>query len=74
MTDDKDRAVARQARQAGIAIAAGGVLAILAPVIVSGLGLPVRYEFLFYLIAIAAFIWALVVTARIWQKSRDKRD
>lgn len=61
----------RQGRQAAIAIAAGGLLAIFAPVIVHGLGLPFRFEFLIYLISVALFIWALVVTLRIWHKTRN---
>ena len=65
-----DESMARQGRQAALAIAGGGLLAILAPVLVSELGLPIRYEFLFYLVSMAAFIWALVVAVRIWHKTR----
>ncbi|RYH03276.1 hypothetical protein EU805_06015 [Salipiger sp. IMCC34102] len=61
---------ARQGRIAAIVIAAGGVLAILAPWLVAVTGLPPRFEILFYLISLAAFIWSLVVTVRIWQKTR----
>ena len=71
MSDRKPEEIARQGRQAALAIAAGGVLAILAPVLVYLIGLPVRFEFLFYLISVALFIWALVVALRIWHKSRD---
>ncbi|EAR49505.1 hypothetical protein OG2516_02933 [Oceanicola granulosus HTCC2516] len=67
-----DESTARQGRQAAIAISAGGLLAILAPVIVRALGLAPRVEILLYLVSLAAFIWALVVTARIWQKTRDR--
>ena len=35
------------------------------------LGLPGRYAVLIDLMALAAFIWALVATFRIWQKRRD---
>ena len=61
----------RQGRIAALVIAAAGLGSILAPWIVSVTGLPARYEILIYLIALAAFIWSLVVTVRIWQKTRD---
>ena len=35
------------------------------------LGLPGRYALLIDLMALAAFIWALAATFRIWQKRRD---
>ena len=60
----------RQGRIAALVIAAGGLLAILAPWLVAVLGLAPRFEILFYLISLAAFIWSLVVTVRIWQKTR----
>ena len=72
MSGGDETGIARQARQAALAIAGGGLLAILAPALSRGLGLPVRFEILLYLVSLAAFIWALVVTIRIWQKSRDK--
>ena len=61
----------RQGRIAALVIAAAGLGSILAPWIVAVTGLPARYEILIYLIALAAFIWSLVVTVRIWQKTRD---
>ena len=71
MTEKPDPDIARAGRQAALAIAGGGLLAIFAPGIVRVTGLPVRYEFLLYFISIACFIWALSVAARMWQK-RDK--
>ena len=70
MTDPARDDTGRQGRLAAVAIAIGGILAIFAPAIVHGLGLPFRFEFLIYLISVALFIWALVVTLRIWHKSR----
>jgi hypothetical protein len=35
------------------------------------LGLEARYVFLFDLLALAAFLWALIVTFQIWRKRRD---
>ena len=65
-----DAEIARQGRQAALAIAAGGLLAIFAPTLARLLGLDPRYEMLFYLISLAAFIWSLFVTYGIWQKRR----
>jgi hypothetical protein len=72
MIPDTDRQIARQARKAALAIAGGGLLAIVAPVLVRTAGLPLRFEVLLYLVALAAFVWALVVTWTIWQKTRKR--
>lgn len=72
MSADDDRQLARQARKAALAIAGGGLLAILAPVLVRTAGLSLRFEILLYLVALAAFVWALAVTYAIWQKTRDR--
>ncbi|MDV7145494.1 DUF5337 domain-containing protein [Tropicimonas sp. TH_r6] len=64
---DQDRAFARQGRVVAVVIALGGLLAIFAPVLVSLTGLPARYEILFYLASLAAFVWALVVAIRMWR-------
>ena len=71
MSGPLDPKLARQGRIAALVIAGAALLSIFAPVIVSGLGLAQRYEILILLFALAAFIWALVVALRIWQKSRD---
>jgi MFS family permease len=71
MSDRLDPKLARQGRIAALVIAGAALLSIFAPVIVGALGLPARYEILFLLFALAAFIWALVVAIRIWQNSRD---
>ena len=36
------------------------------------LGASPRVEMLFYLIALAAFIWSLVVTWKLWQNTKDR--
>ena len=72
MNEDRDQAIARQGRQAAIVIACAGLLSIFAPAITRGLGLAPRVEMLLYLISLAAFIWSLVVTWNLWQKTRDK--
>ena len=68
--DDKDQALARQAKLVSIVIAATMILWMLAQVIGRELGFGVRYIFLFDLFALAGFIWALVVTWQIWRKRR----
>jgi hypothetical protein len=64
---DPDRDTARQGRIVALVIAAGGLLAIFAPALVVVLGLPARYEMLFYFASLAAFVWALVVALRMWR-------
>lgn len=71
MSDRLDPKLARQGRIAALVIAGAALLSVFAPVIVRGLGLAARYEILILLFALAAFIWALVVAIRIWQKSRN---
>lgn len=71
MSDHLDPKLARQGRIAALVIAGAALLSVFAPVIVSGLGLPARYEILILPFALAAFIWSLVVAIRIWQKSRN---
>jgi len=66
-----ERALARRGRIVALVIAGAGLAAILAPYIVRAIGLAPRYEFLIYLAAMAAFLWALVVTWQIWQ-ARDR--
>ncbi len=71
MTDHSDADIARQGRTIAITIAVAGLLSIFAPGLVRLLGLAPRFEILLYLISLAAFFWALVVTWRLWQKTRD---
>lgn len=65
-----DKTLARKGRRLALAIAGAGVLAIIAPWLVATLGLPARYEFLFYLIAMAVFFYAIVVSLQLW-RARD---
>jgi hypothetical protein len=71
MSGEPDSALARKGRIAAVVIAASGLLAILAPWLTAALGLPLRFEFLFYLAAMAGFVWALVVSLQIW-RARDR--
>ncbi|SHJ30004.1 hypothetical protein SAMN04488012_10743 [Palleronia salina] len=74
MSEDKrpkDLALGRRARNVGIVMAVTMVLWMGAQFIGGQLGLPARFVFLFDLAALAAFIWALVVTYQIWRRSQE---
>ncbi|SFP70464.1 hypothetical protein SAMN04488047_11130 [Tranquillimonas alkanivorans] len=68
---DDDRALARQARLVAIVIAAVMILWMAGQWLGGELGLPARFVFLFDLLALAGFVWALIVTYQIWRKRRD---
>lgn len=68
----QDEALARQGRVVAVVIALGGLVALVAPWLTQILGLAPKYEMLFYLIALAAFVWALVVSFQIRHKLRKK--
>jgi len=67
----QDRANARQARLVAIVMIAAFVLWMGGQWLGPRLGLPVRYVFLFDLAALAAFLWAFIVTYQIWRRRRD---
>ncbi|MEX0284823.1 MAG: DUF5337 domain-containing protein [Paracoccaceae bacterium] len=71
MTQELEQALARKGRITGTVIAGAGLLAILAPWLVQVLGLPFRYEFLFYFFSLAAFVWAIVNIYHIWRARRE---
>jgi hypothetical protein len=70
-SDPGDMARARQARLVGIVLAATMVLWVGAQWVGGQMGWPPRYALLCDLAALAAFIWALVVTYQIWRKRRS---
>ncbi|HCP80416.1 MAG TPA: hypothetical protein DIT67_02065 [Octadecabacter sp.] len=72
MSNHPDQDTARMGRQVAIVIACAGLLSIFAPQLTRILGATPRVEMLFYLISLAGFIWSLVVTWKLWQKTRDK--
>jgi len=72
MTKPSDHTDAKQGRQAAIVIAVSGLLSVFAPALTRLLGAGTRVEMLFYLISLAGFIWSLVVTWKLWQKTKDK--
>ena len=71
MADPQDRHLAGQARLVAIVIAATMVLWMGAQLLGSSLGWPPRFVFLFDLAALAAFVWALIVTYRIRRARRN---
>ena len=73
MTHDprRDRQTARQARVVAMVIAATMILWMVAQWVSGELGLEARYAFLFDFLALAGFMWAMIVTYQIWRKRRD---
>ena len=72
MSTPSDKDIARQGRTVALVIAAAGLLAIFAPMMTRALGATPRVEMLLYLISLAGFIWSLVVTWNLWQKTKEK--
>lgn len=71
MARNTDQEIARQGRIVAVVIAGAMLLWIGAQVLGAKLGLPPRFAFLFDLLALAAFLWALVNIFWIWRKRRD---
>lgn len=63
----KVSAAARQGRIAALVIAGTGVLWLVAQYLGGAGKIPGRYMMLVDLAALAAFLWALIVTWRIWR-------
>jgi Family of unknown function (DUF5337) len=66
MTDP--RALTAAGRQAALVCAVAAILWIGAQWLGPSLGLPGQYAILFDLMALAAFVWAMVVTFRVWRR------
>ena len=71
MTPEQDSHLARQARLVALVIAVTMLVWLGAQWLGSRIGLDPRYVFLFDLVALAGFIWALVVAIRIWRQRRE---
>ena len=71
--EQRDMALAREARLVAVVIAATMVLWLGAQWLGGRAGWETRYVFLFDLAALAAFIWALVVTWRSWRRQKRPR-
>ena len=64
---EQARRLARKSRTVSLVIAGAMVIWLLAQVLGPQLGLPGRYALLVDFAALAALIWALVVTLQIWR-------
>jgi hypothetical protein len=71
--EEKDLALARDARLVAAVIAGTMVLWLGAQWLGGKAGWESRYVFLFDLAALAAFLWALVATWRIWRRGQRPR-
>ena len=69
--EQRDMALAREARQVAVVIAATMILWLGAQWLGGRAGWDTRYVFLFDLAALAAFFWALVVTFQIWRRNKS---
>ena len=71
MDRDPGQDIARQGRIVALVIAGAMLLWMGAQFVGAKLALEARYMFLIDLLALAAFVWALIVTYQIWRKRRD---
>jgi len=71
LSPDEDRALARQGRIVSLVIAGTMLLWLAAQVLGPRLGLDGKYALLVDFAALAAFVWALIVTYRIWRRRRE---
>ncbi|WP_158234112.1 DUF5337 domain-containing protein [Oceaniglobus indicus] len=69
---DPDLSLARQQRTAGLTIAAAMLIWLGAQAAGQQGILPVRWLFLFDFATLAAMVWAMVVTYRVWRARRDR--
>ena len=69
--DDKEMVLARQARLVAIVLIATVVLWLGAQKVGGEMGWPPKFVLLFDFAALAGFVWALVVTYRIWRARRN---
>ena len=67
MIPEHDRSLARQSRTVALVIAATTIVWLGGQWLGRELGLPGRYSLLIDLAALAGFIWAFVVTYRLWR-------
>ncbi|NBD28616.1 MAG: hypothetical protein GVY31_01085 [Alphaproteobacteria bacterium] len=72
MADQDRHAIAAAGRRIALVMVASALLSMFAPAIVDALGLAPRFAVLLTLFALAGFIWCLVVTFKLWQKTREK--
>jgi hypothetical protein len=63
----QDLSRARKARTVGTVLIVTMAIWLLVQIVGGEMGLPVRFAFLFDFAAIAAFLWAMVVTWQLWR-------
>lgn len=73
MSDELEKKLAKKGRTVALVIAGAMILWLAAQWLGGQLGLPGRYALLFDFAAIAALIWALVVTMQIRRERRDNQ-
>ncbi len=71
MEPDQERQLARQARLVALVFAATMILWMVAQWLGGHLNWAPRYVFLFDMLALAGFLWGLMVTWQIWRKRRN---
>lgn len=71
MNDEADTHLARKGRTVGLVIAGTMIVWFVVQMIAAKIGLAGRYAFLFDFAAIAALIWAMVVTFQIRRSRRE---
>lgn len=73
MRDNHSDSEARKGRVVALVIAGAMVLWLIAQWLGKAMGLPGRFALLFDFAAIAALIWALVVSLQIWRARRNNQ-
>ena len=73
MSTDLEQKLAKQGRLVGVVIAVTMLVWIGANWLGPKMGMPGRFAFLFDFAAIAAFVWALVVTLQIRRKRQENQ-
>lgn len=73
MSNDQDQQLAKQGRLIGVVIAVTMVVWIGANLLGPNMGLAGRFAFLIDFAAIAAFVWALVVSLQIRRKRQQNQ-
>lgn len=74
MGSDHDIAVSRKARLVALVMAGTMVLWLGAQWLGGQMGWPTRFVFLFDFLALAAFVWSLVVIYQIWRARQETKD
>ncbi|MFN3644880.1 MAG: DUF5337 family protein [Gemmobacter sp.] len=69
---ERDRRLSAQARMAALVVAAAMLAWMAAQWLGGHFGWEARFVFLFDLAALAAFVWAMVVTWRVWRAGRER--